>query len=179
MGLREILPSRGLPETTYPIRAVTSAVLADAEAELSAARTALAVAEGAKRVSTAHRDRVSAAEDAVAACYHVLTVRALPPAEYEALVAEHAPGDDADGKRRMAFNQATLMPALLAVCVFDGPDEAEPALSEGEWREQIAKGSGSAGETGALFATVWAINDRSPDVNIPKGSTQTHNSHSS
>jgi hypothetical protein len=172
MGLRETLASRGLPVAEYPMRAVPSRELAEAEAELSLARADLATAERSRTVSTAQRRRVEEAEAAHRACFSWLTLRALPPAEMEALVGQHAPNAE-DETRKLPFHQATLLPALLAMCVYDGPDEPEPALTEAEWAAQVAKGSGSLGEIGGLFAAVWQVNDRTPDGSIPKGLTRT------
>lgn len=168
MGLRETLATRGLPVAEYPLRAVPSRQLADAEERLTRARFELATAEAARTVSTGHRTRVEQAEAAYRACFSWLTLRALPPAEMETLVAEHPPQDE-DSARGEPFHRASLMPALLAACVYDDPDATEPALTVAEWGEQVAKGSGSAGEIAGLFQAVWHLNDRTPDVNIPKG----------
>jgi hypothetical protein len=169
VGLRDTFQKRGLPHDVIPIRAVSSAILDTAEAELAAAVTALADAETRRAVSTAHRRRVDTAQAAVDDCYTLLTVRALPPAEMEALLAEH-PAEDTE---RAIFNRATFIPALLARCVFDDPDTVEPAMTESEWADEISKGSSSLGEVSALFAACWQVNDRTPDRHIPKGSTST------
>lgn len=168
MALRETLATRGLPVAEYPLRAVPSRQLADAEDALTRARFELAQAEAAKTVSTGHRTRVERAEADYRACFEWLTLRALPPAEMEALIAEHPP-EDVDTARGEPFHRATLIPALLAVCVYDDTDATEPALTVAEWAEQVAKGSGSAGEIAGLFQAVWQLNDRTPDANIPKG----------
>jgi hypothetical protein len=173
MGLRDTLRSRGLPHVTVPIRAVPSAQVAAAEAELAAATTALSEAEARKAVSTALRQRVDAAQAAVDDCYQLLTVRALPPSEMESLLAEHPATDEQRTQGAVPFNRTTFVPALLARCVFDDPDSPEPALTEQEWVEELAKGSSSLGEVGALFAACWQVNDRTPDQRIPKGSTPT------
>lgn len=172
MSLRDTLRARGLPHVTVHIRAVPSAQLAAAEAELAAAAAALADAEARRTVSTALRRRVEAAQAAVDNCYTILTVRALPPAEMETLLSEH-PATDQQHDQGVPFNRASFVPALLARCVFDDPDATEPALTEQEWAEEFAKGSGSLGEIGALFSACWQVNDRTPDPYIPKGSTRT------
>jgi len=165
MGLRDTLRTRGLPHCTVPIRAVSSTAVADAEAALADAEAALADA-----VSTAHRQRVAEAQAAVDDCYTWLTVRALPPAEMEALLAEHPADKDT---RTVPFHQATFVPALLARCVFDDPDTTQPAMTEDEWAAESTKGSSSLGEISTLFAACWEVNDRTPDRRIPKGSTTT------
>jgi hypothetical protein len=172
MGLRDTLRARGLPHVTVPIRAVSSAQVAAAEAELAAAEAALADAELRRAMSTAHRQRVDAAQAELDDCHTLLTVRALPPAEMEALLAEHPAGDETRD-RGIPFDRTTFIPALLARCVFDDPDATEPALAEDEWIEEVAKGSSSLGEIGALFTACWQVNDRTPDRRIPKGSTPT------
>lgn len=170
MPLRDTLRARGLPHVTVPIRAVPSAELAAAQAELAEASAALADAEARRAASTTLRRRVEAAQAAVDACYTTLTVRALPPAEMESLLAEH-PAADAERDRGVPFDRSTFVPALLARCVFDEPDSTEPALTEQEWVEEFAKGSGSLGEIGSLFTACWEVNDRTPDARIPKGLT--------
>lgn len=172
MGLREVFQTRGLPQATYPLRAVSSQELDDAEQRLSAARAALAQAEAERKVSTALRQAVDDAIGTVRGCYQHLTVRALPPAEMEAVVGEHPPTDE-QREHGDPFNRLTLVPVLLGRCVFDTPDATEPALSEDEWAQQVAKGSTSLGEVAGLFNAVWQINDRTPDVSVPKGSSST------
>lgn len=170
VGLRDTLRARGLPHVTVPIRAVSSAQLAAAEIELASASAAFADAEARRTLSTALRRRVEAAQAAIDDCYTPLIVRALPPAEMEALLAEHPAADEQHG---VPFHRATFVPALLARCVFDDPEATEPAMTEPEWAEEFAKGSGSLGELGALFSACWQVNDRSPDPRLPKGSTPT------
>lgn len=169
MGLRETLRARGLPYVTVPIRAVSSTQIAAAEAELHAAAVSLSEAEARRNVTTAMRARVEHAQEAVDACYTLLTVRAIPPADMEALLAEHPAADD----RGMPFNRATFVPALLARCVFDDQDAEKPAMTESDWIAEISSGSSSLGEIGALFTACWQVNDRTPDNRIPKGSTPT------
>lgn len=173
MSLRDTLRARGLPHITVPIRAVPSAEVAEAEAELAAATAALADAEARRTVSTALRHRVDAAASAVDACYTELTVRALPAAEMEALIAEHPADTEHQRGQGIPFDRVTFVPALLSRCVFDSPDATEPALTEQEWTDEFAKGSGSLGEIGALFTACWQVNDRTPDPRLPKGSTPT------
>jgi hypothetical protein len=170
MGLRDTFRKRGLPHDTIPIRAVSSAQLDAAEAELAAAITALADAEQKRAVSTAHKQRVDTAQDAVDDCYTLLTVRALPPEEMENLIAEHPAAEE---DTQAIFNRTTFVPALLARCVFEDADDTEPAMTEPEWVAEVSKGSSSLGEVSALFAACWQVNDRTPDRHIPKGSTPT------
>lgn len=170
MGLRETFRARGLPHVTVPIRAVPSQQIAAAEAELRAAAIALSEADSRHAVTTAMRARVEAAEAALDACFTVLVVRAIPPADMEALIAEH-PSTDADDA--VPFSRKTFVPALLARCVFDSTDAEKPAMSEAEWIDEVSAGSSSLGEVGALFTACWQINDRTPDARIPKGSTPT------
>jgi hypothetical protein len=170
MGLRETLAERGLPQAEFPLRRVPSLELTAAENELRDASAALAAAEASRTVSTAHRTRVDEAADRLRACYTFLVIKAIPPKEMEELIAAHKAPDD---KPNDLFDQHTFMPELLARCVYDAPDAAEPALSADEWTLEIQKGSSSAGEIGALFQATWNVNDRAPDSAIPKGSTRT------
>jgi hypothetical protein len=174
MGLRDELRGRGLPQATFSIRRVPSEELAAAEAELDAAIGELRDAEAARRVSSALRQQVEDAAARLDACFRELTIRALPPADLEALVNAH-PATEAqrDKVPDAAWNRDTFAPALLAVCVFDEPGATEPALTESEWVQETTKGSMSLGEIGALFEACWRVNDRSPDVRLPKGSTPT------
>lgn len=174
MGLRETLKQRGLPLTTFPFRAVPSDELAAAEAALDEATRDLRRAETTKAVTTALRRRVDDAAEQVQACFQVLTVRAMPPADLEALIAAH-PATDAqrDKDPDAVWNRDTFVPALLAACVFDDPAGDEPALTEAEWAIAVTKGASSLGEVAALFNACWQVNDRAPDVRLPKGSTPT------
>lgn len=172
MGLRDALRGRGLPHITVPIRAVPSAQIAAAEAELAEASAAVAEAEARQRVTTALRQRLAAAEQTLDDCYVLLTIRALPPAELEALLAEHPAGED-EREQGLPFARKTFAPALMARCVFDDAEAPEPALTAEEWADELAKGSSSMGEISAIFGACWQVNDRSPDARIPKGLTPT------
>jgi hypothetical protein len=168
MALLDTLHSRGLPQTTYPLRAVPSPELAAAQRVHGLAVSALREAELSKRVTADLRKRVDAAEAVVRECYTELTVRAMPPDELEALIGEHKP-TDADRDEGALFHRQTFAPALIARCVYDDPKATDPALTADQWAQEMAKGSMSLGEAMALFNCCWQVNDRTPDPDIPKG----------
>lgn len=152
------------------LRAVPSIEVHAAERELDAVTRELRAAEASRGVTTTLRRRIEAAEARVRDCYTQLTLRALPPAELEALLAEHKATDaDRDRDPGAVWNRDTFVPALLAVAVYDDPDATAPALTVDQWAMEITKGSASLGEVAALFDACWAVNDRTPDADIPKG----------
>lgn len=65
----------------------------------------------------------------------VVTLRALPAPEWDALVQLHPPTEEqaADG---WGWNTATFRPALLAACVASPADEGEP-LDVEEWAQLL------------------------------------------
>lgn len=96
----------------------------------------------------------------------VFTLRALPPAEWEALTALHPPTEEQSGKG-WAWNAAALRPELLAAAVV--PADGEAAYTAEEWREFARDGRVSAGEQDLLFATAVALNTRAVQVGPGKG----------
>lgn len=97
-------------------------------------------------------------------------VRALPPVEWDALVALHPPaGEDA---ARMRWDDAGFRPALLAACVF-APDGSQ---RDAAWWEQLwTSGGVPAGEIETLYFTAIAVNDRAPLSSTGKDSAGTPN----
>lgn len=167
MSLREILRERKLPTQVVSIPADTEAhsrlsrEYEDALFALEEARTrgALDFAEFRFRVDTART-----ALDALAS--EPVTLRALPPAEWEALVELHTPSAEqqAAGAR---WSVSTFRPALLAASVV--PGEGEVPLTEAEW-EQVAKdGTLAMGELNTLFNTAVSLNLRGPAISTGKG----------
>ena len=144
MGLKNRLAARPRPTATYALRIDDDTV---PRAELAAARAA------------GDEDRIVTAQTAVEACYEQVTLRALPPVELEALIAAHPPPKDQQGKKM--FNSVTFIPALLAASV-------ESDVSEEDWVEFYTSGAMTTGEISDLFNTVWDLNYRAPDPNLPK-----------
>lgn len=85
-----------------------------------------------------------------------VVVRALPPLEYEQLVAAHPPTG-----HRATYDKATFVPALLAATVVD-----DDPLTEDEWAAVVANGPLSAGEVDELVDAARRVNDRRPDPRL-------------
>lgn len=156
MGLRDRLRAKARPVVRHPLvvkdQAGPRAALADADRALLAAR--VDHDEDSPEVAEAQR-AVEEAQRKVDACVEMLTLRALPPEDFEALVAAHPPQDDED-----TWHTATFRPALLAACV-------EGDMTEDDWAEFEPRCS--TGERNALFFAALAVNSRVPDVSVPKG----------
>lgn len=97
--------------------------------------------------------------------FESVTIRALPAADFEALMNAHQPTADQAAKGAN-FNRDTFFPALLAASV-EGPE------TETDWTEMINSGELVMGEVGTLISVAMELNDRSPSVVLGKGSTTT------
>ena len=150
MALRERLANRKRPTATFALRIEDD----------TAARVALVAAQDSK-----DPEAITAAQAAVDACYEVLHLTALSPADWEELVAQHPPTEQ-QKKADKWCNMDTFVPALLAACV--AGEE-----SEDEWADYLTKGSLTFGEAAALTTAVFQLNQRIPDSWYPKGSTMT------
>lgn len=95
-----------------------------------------------------------------------ITLRALPAAEWEALIGLHPPSP-LEVERGAAWDVATFRPALLAAAVVS-PEGEEPLTAE-DWAELIGTARMTAGEINLLFNTACMLNDRAPDVSVGKG----------
>lgn len=163
MSLRDKLATRGLPETTHPIR---TGRVADVKAARERLDEAIRLRDKALGIDERLEQEVRDARAALDALYEDVVVRALPPAQFEALVAEHPPTDE-QADEGLTWDPATFVPALLAACV-DLPWSAE------EWAELCTAGPLALGEITALFETAVQINGRAPDLRLlGKGSAQT------
>lgn len=99
---------------------------------------------------------LTAAEEALAACWVHIPFQALLPADMEALLAEHATtGTDEDDR--------VILPHLAAECVLD-PDLRDAAW----WHDQIT-GVWSYGERTKFTADLFALNYSAASGNVPKG----------
>lgn len=156
-GRRERLLNRSLPTDVHQLRVEDDAA---AQAELVAARGQLELApfrpEGADEAVAAAEKRVAAARRAVEACYEPVTLRALRPKAFEALVAEHPPTEE--GK---AWGP-TFPRALFLACAPTGEDDP----SQEEW-ESILEDGLSHGEKEALFQRALEVNARWPSGAVP------------
>lgn len=159
-GRRERLLARRRPRVVHQLAVEDDTA---AVAELSAAKDELATAsfrsdEAMEEAVSAAEKRVAKARRTVEACYEPLTLTAMPPAEFEALIAkpEYAPRE---GKTEQ-WNGETFPRACFLACV-DTSD-----LSPDEW-EAFVDGSLSQGERDALFLAAISVNARWPSGNIP------------
>ena len=146
MSLRERLRERSRPTTTFPLR-----IDDDTQARRELAE---AVAGG---------EDTAEAQAKVDACYETLHITALAPDDMEALIAAHPPTEE-QRKRDAQWNSATFVPALFTACI-------QSDVTEEDWAEYTVKGPMTVGEVSALFDTVMAVNYRTPDPNMGKGST--------
>lgn len=108
------------------------------------------------RVKAAKAD-LDAAIRALDACYEHVTVTALPPVEFEALVAKH-PGRDGEDE---AYNIETFPRALFIACAGD-------ELSADEWNDFLDTRCSQAERDALLFAAT-NVNSRTPNIAVPKG----------
>lgn len=159
-GLGRLLRRR-LPEVVHHLRAAEPHEEAAARKAVADARERLEEAswrvddKAAAAIAAAQVD-VDQARAALAACYEPVAIRALPPAAFEALAAEHParPGQDE------AYNLETLCPALFYAGV-------QGELTAEQWEHEIVPQLGR-GEWWGLQAAAMTINGRATDGSIPK-----------
>lgn len=159
-GRRERLLARKRPSAVYQLAVVDDA---DAAAELAAAKEALDVARfrddaDAGRAVVDADKRLDKARKAVQACYEPVTLRALPPVEFEALIAkpENQPRDGKDER----WNEDVFPLACFLATVEAGD------LSVEEWSDFVTT-SLSQGEATALYAVAIGVNARWPSGAVP------------
>ena len=158
-GRRERLLARKRPTVDYQLAVADDA---DAVAEMAAAKDALAAAgfrtdEGAAVAVAEAEARLAKARKAVEACYETVTLTALPPAEFEALISkpEHAARDGHEEK----WNAETFPRGCFLACA---PDD----LTADEWAEFVDANL-AQGEREALFMTAIGLNVRWPSGAVP------------
>jgi hypothetical protein len=161
-GRRERLLARRRPSIDYMLPVVDDT---EARAELEEAKAALEVArlradEGAGQAVADAEKRVAKARRAVESCYEPIHLVALPPVEFERLVAEH-PAREGEEE---AWNAETFPRAAFLACVQSGEDDLTPE----EWAEWLDANL-SQGEREALFLKVLEINARWPSGSLPEG----------
>lgn len=169
MSLRERLLGRKAPQATVRIRVEFTPDADTAAQGVRDAEQALRVAE-----ASGSTDRMESARAAVGIAQagfdrycETLTLHPLSPADLEALLDAHQPTGE-QRERHPGLNWGpSFIPALLAACV-DGD------LTEDDWLVLASKGDQLAsGEVSMLFQTALAVNDRGPELQVGKGSTQT------
>ena len=168
MGLADRLSARK-PPTEVVRLPIDPSEYGRVERELESATWALEEARAGGDVDVAVlQARVDAARAALAECEcEEITLRALPPAEWETLLDMHPPTEEqrATGAQ---WNVTTLRAALLAAAVV--PADGDDPLAEADW-EQLAKaGSLASGELTALFNAAVRLNVRAPASAVGKDS---------
>lgn len=164
MGLKDRFAQRQRPQETFPLRMDfgPESVAAEREFEAAAAELASARERGLPDVGALTR-RVESARAAREQFYEFLTVAALPPDEFDDLIAAHPPTDEQRAKdQRAVWNHTTLVPALLAASI-------DSDMTADDWAEVTSKGPVATGEVGALFNAAMRVNDRTPDPTVGKG----------
>lgn len=168
MSLREKLRAKPPRTAVHPM---VLGDTAEAEAALRAARVARIVAQSQEKPDAKKRSpkltAAIAAEEAAAAelgkLAEPVTVHAVPPADWEALVAAHPPGEGVDAE----WDEVTFRPAAVAACV-------DSDMTEEDWAEFFASDRCSVGERDALWIVVLALNLRAPELSqLPKDWTPT------
>lgn len=167
MGLRDRLRERQPPQATVALRIDTSQQAIDNERRLSLVEAEIRHAEltGDEAAVARLRPELDEVQAAVDAAFEFVVIKALPPADMEALIAGHPPTDEQQ-ESGAAFNRHTFYPALLAACV-------ESPETEEDWAEIITSGELVMGEFNTLVGVAMELNDRSPSVSLGKGSTPT------
>lgn len=167
MSLRDQLRGRSLP--TEVVRLPRDpAAWTRAERALGAAQWALDEARASGgRDTAALRARVADAQAALDALPCVeITLRTLPPPEWEALVELH-PATEEQQATGARWNPTTFRPALLAACVV--PPDGEDALTAEDWAQVVKDGQLAAGEYNALCNAAVQLNLRAPASAVGNG----------
>jgi hypothetical protein len=167
MSLRNRLQGRKPPTQVVPLP-IDPVAYAECARELSEATWELEQARARGVVDTAAlRARVLRAQDAQNALdVERVTLRALPAADWEALVDAHPPTEQqADGGA--AWNPTTFRPALLALSIV--PENGDEPVSADDWEQLAKSGEISAGELTALFTAAVELNLRAPSMAVGKG----------
>lgn len=171
MSLKERLLARERPTATYPCRVAPVEETQEAEQGLAAARkVALSVKADDKDATRKAKRLLTQAEKRRDACYEPIVLRALPPAEFEALGDTYPEADEKDSEEvRRQRDEEYLHGVFLA--------SVEGDLTEAEWTEFVQQHL-STGERNDLYNIAIAINGRvrALDPGTPKGSTGTRRS---
>ena len=157
---RERLLARTRPAVDYQLAVVDDIA---ALAEMAEAKEALDTAQfrdddNAEQAVADAEARVAKARAALESCYEPVTLTALPPAEFEALVAkpEFAPRGGKDER----WNSETFPRACFLACV------STDDLTTEEWAEFI-DGQLARGERESLCLAAVGLNARWPSGSVP------------
>jgi hypothetical protein len=165
-SLQDRLRDRALPTqvVSLPLDPLAHAYrereLAEAQWLLETARDRGATDVGALRARVAQARAALTALDTVP-----VTLRALPAADWEALLELH-PATEEQREAGAQWGPGFRL-ALLAVSVV--PDDGDSPTTEAEWEAMTKDGSVGAGEFNALFTAAVGLNLRSPDSRVGKG----------
>ncbi|MGR6922548.1 hypothetical protein ACU635_50555 [[Actinomadura] parvosata] len=165
-SLRERLLNRPRPSGEVPLR-ITDDTAAREDVERERRLLAMLQLQGGVEEAVLRRARaaVAKAEKKLRACYEFITVRALVPEDFEALVALHPPRPDT---KDQMWNRDTFPKAAFFACV-------ESDMSAEEWEQTWASGLSSA-ERIELGNAAIRVNIRTPDESLPKGWALTEDS---
>lgn len=155
---RDRLLGRTRPTLTHHLRVDDDTA---ARAAVEAAREQLAAAEmrfdprAGEAVKEA-RAALEAAQGLLAECYEPVVLRAMPPKEFEELVAQHpARKDETERWNNDTFPRAAFLASVTG------------ELSRTEW-ETVLDEQLSEGERNAICLDALRVNARMPDGTIPK-----------
>lgn len=160
-GLSRLL-RRKPPSVVHHLRAVEPQIERAARGAVLVARERRDMAEfslsddQATQLAQAQAD-LDTANAALADCYEPVTIRALPPAEYEALIARHPAREGEDEP----YDPATFGPELFYACV-------QGELTRQQWQEEIVPQLSQA-EWLELLGAALTVNARFTGGDIPKG----------
>jgi hypothetical protein len=170
---RERLLGRPRPSLPYPILvADMDGPRQELDKVLRTARQAMIRADEGTPEHAAAVASIEAAQAAVDACYETVTLRALPPAGYEQLKADHPPtaGQVAEAEKLGIpppdANVDTLVPEALAAGCDNG-------MTVEDWATFLAEHCGH-GERQELRTVVLGLNEATrfaESTVLPKGST--------
>lgn len=157
-GRRDRYLNRKLPSAPYSLALEDDT---DAVTELAAAKEALETAQFREDDRTEAavaeaEERLQKARAAVAACYDTVTLTAMLPDEFEALVTAHPPREGHKEK----WNAATFPRACFLKCIDDD------VLTPEEWGAFIDKHL-ALGEREALTLSAVGLNARWPSGAVP------------
>jgi hypothetical protein len=155
------LLNRGLPVTTYHLRAADPDEVAAAEQAVADAKDEAEIAsyrtdEAGSARQAAAAEQLAAARARLAACFDPVKIRALAPAEYEALIGQHE-----DEKQPEGFDRDPVARAAFLAGV-QGPYSAQ------EWDAAILPQC-SRGELQEIYLATLIVNARGTGGAIPKG----------
>lgn len=161
--IKERLAAAKLPERSLEVclRGDLAAEHDDLERQLKVARQS--EGGGRKRVGSKSdaktiAEKMQAVREQMAGEMLELRIRALPRAEWQALVRKNPPVKDDEGDKALGVNLAGLMEEAIPRCV------VEPELDADDW-EQLNTVL-SAAEYDRLLSVVWDVNRSG--VDIPK-----------